>query len=86
MYLTKFATNYGAFLSLYATAEHMHRYHDKQFLHACQTIDCSQLLHATFLETFQSQISANNAVHRGMMNGVLINAYLERLSDSESNH
>jgi len=31
------------------------------------TIGGSQLLRATFLETFESQIFANNAVHRGVM-------------------
>jgi len=32
------------------------------------TTGCSQLLHATFTRHIQSQILANNAVHRGVMN------------------
>ena len=42
----------------------------QQFLCTCQTcvvIGGSQLLRATFLETFESQIFANNLVHRGVM-------------------
>ena len=43
----------------------------QQFLGACQKcvpIGGSQLLRATFLEIFESQIFADNAVHQGLMN------------------
>jgi len=48
----------------------MHRYHDSSFFarQTIITIGCSRLLRATFLETFQSQIFASNAAHRGVMN------------------
>jgi len=45
------------------------RLQTQQLLRACQTcvtIGGSQLLRATFLETFESQIFAINAVHRGV--------------------